>query len=371
MAGTLGCEDHVVEIRSLDRFDRSGEPIDPPTLDGYFRLQGVQATEFVRTYNAWGPFQVDLAGTEFCRNLLPQIVPNWSEVRILRGSDIAYTGIIRRVEMVAGSSAARLVGGDQVSEFADDGGRCLNLVDMDYSDVDPVDIAYDIITRMMGMTTPEDIYLIRDYLYRNPVGETIDYSPGITADYVIDTLDDLTQYGLMFASVGRRIILSSLADLSRDPVATISTADLDGDVRVILTSEDMAVQGVAVRDGDTPEIFIAGSDGSPYGIPGARVDVDDSVSDRTARNAARRATQGRSRPRYQVEMPANATLRPRAPLPLNNIRPGSARVDVEITDIPTPIRQPTMLSEARFRWVPNTETVSVRLAPIGDPVAIP
>lgn len=371
MTETLGCGSHVVEIRRLDRYTRDGEPITPPTLDGYFRLQGVQSCQFTRTWNAWAPFEIDLAGTTFCQDLLPSIIPNVTEVRILRGRDIAYTGIVRDIEMVAGRSSAKISGGDQVSEFAEDGGRLPNLVEMNYVDTDPVDIAYDIITRMMDMTSPQDIYLIRDYLYTNPVGEKIDFAPGITADYVIDTLDDLADYGLLYAAVGRRIILSSVADLDREPVATITTRDISGDVTVRLSSQDMAVLGVAVRDGDPPDIFTAGTFGSPYGMPAARVDVDDDVSDRTAAAAARRAIQGRTRPRYQVEMPRNARLLPHAALPLRNIRPGSARIDVEIVDIPVPIRQPMMLSEAEFRWVPDTETVSVNLAPIGEPVAIP
>ena len=43
---------------------------------------------------------------------------------------------------------------------------------------------------------------VPDYLYRNPVGEGIDYAPGVTADYIMDTLDELTDYGLMYAAVG-------------------------------------------------------------------------------------------------------------------------------------------------------------------------
>lgn len=370
MAGTIGCPDTRVEVRRLDRFDQAGEPV-PPSLDGYYVLSGIVNGTYYRTYNAWGPFEITVAGSSFCDNILPRLQPNWSEVRIIRGSDVAYTGTVRTIEQRTGLQGAVIRGGDIVSEFAPDGGRLINLVDMQYQDTDPVDIAADVILQMMDLTSPEDIYLIRDYLYTNPVGETIDYAPGITADYLIETLDDLANYGLLFAAVGRRIILSSVADLDRDPVAQLTTADFDGAASVIQTSEDMGVYGVAVRDGDPPDVFTYGDFGSPWGAPGIRVDVDEGVSDRSALNAARRAVQSRTRPRYHLQMPSAARLKPTAPIELRNVRPGSARVDVSIRDVPVPVRQPMMLTEAQFGFAPGRDEVRVKTAPIGPPVPIP
>lgn len=381
MPDYLGCpaagDDTVIEVRRLDRYSAPGTPIEPPRLDGYFRLQGVERVRWGRTYNSWAPFEIQLGGGAFCQDVLRRIQPGWWEVRILRGSDIAYSGPVYDITQSTGRSGAVLTGGDMASVFHEDAGRLINLVDMDYTDTDPVDIAYDVITQMMGLSVPEDIYLIRDYLYRNTVGETIDYAPGVTADYVGDTLDDLADnFGMLYAAVGRRIILSSPADMSRDPIATLTTAHFDGDVRITQSARDMGVMGVAVGetdDGD-PVVTTFGEFGSAWGWPAMRVDVPRGTSARSRATAARRAIQGRTRPMWRVDLPSSARLLPTAPIGLRDLRPGSARVDIEIHNIPVPVRQPTMLTEVEFEYVPGApgiETVQATFAPIGEPVTIP
>lgn len=381
MPDYLGCpaggDETVVEVRRLDRYTAPDEPLEPPQLNAYFRLAGVERVVWGRTYNSWAPFEIILGGGAFCQNVLRLLQPGWWEVRIRRGTDIAFSGPIWDITQTAGRSGAVITGGDMASVFHEDAGRLINLVDMQYTDTDPVDIAYDVIDQMMEASVPEDIYLIRDYLYTNPVGETIDYEPGVTADYVGDTLDDLADnFGLLYAAVGRRIILSSPADLSRDTVATLTTAHFEGDVRIVQSARDMGVLGVAVGetdDGD-PVITTAGDFGSPWGWPAARVDVPRGTSARSRANAARRAIQGRTRPMWRVELPSSARLLPTAPIGLRNLRPGSARVDIEIHNVPVPVRQPTMLTEVTVEYVPGApgrEDVRATFSPIGDPVAIP
>lgn len=380
MVDYLGCpaggDDTIVEVRRLDRYAGPGDPIEPPRLDGYFRLAGIERVVWGRTYNSWAPFEIILGGGAFCQNVLQRIQPGWWEVRVRRGSDIAYSGPIWDIAQVSGRAGAVISGGDMASAFHEDAGRLINLVDMQYDNVDPADIAYDVITRMMGLSVPEDIYLITDYLYRNPVGETIDYEPGLTADYVGDTLDDLTEFGLLYAAVGRRIILSSPADMSRRPVATLTTAHFEGDVQVVQSARDMGILGVAVGEdsGGDPVVTTVGEFGSQWGWPAARVDVPRGTSARSRANAARRAIQGRTRPMWRVDLPRSARLLPTAPIGLRDLRPGSARVDIEIHDVPVPVRQPAMLTEVEVEYVPGApgrETVRAMFAPIGDPVSIP
>ena len=381
MPDYLGCptggDDTVIEVRRLDRYSAPGEPIEPPRLDGYFRLRGVERVRWGRTYNSWAPFEIQLGGGAFCQDVLRRIQPGWWEVRILRGSDIAYSGPIWDITQSTARTGAVLTGGDMASVFHEDGGRLINLVDMDYADTDPVDIAYNVIVQMMGLSVPEDIYLIRDYLYRNTVGETIDYAPGVTADYVGDTLDDLADnFGMLYAAVGRRIILSSPADMSRDPIATLTTAHFAGDVRITQSARDMGIMGVAVgEDGDgDPVVTTFGEFGSAWGWPSMRVDVPRGTSARSRATAARRAIQGRTRPMWRVDLPSSARLLPTAPIGLRDLRPGSARVDIEVHNVPVPVRQPTMLTEVEFEYVPGDpgrETVQATFAPIGDPVSIP
>lgn len=377
MAGYLGCpasgDDTIVEVRRLDRFTPTGTPISPPQLDGYFRLQGVERVNYVRTYNAWGPFTVDLGGGSFCQNILQLIEPGWWEVRILRGRDVAYSGVIYEISQTSGQQSAQLTGGDMASIFAEDGGRLINLMDMQFTDVDPVDAAAEVIRYAFGWITPPDGYLMSDYLYTNPIGETIDYAPGVTADYVLDTLDDFTEFGLLYAAVGRRIILAQPATLANRPVATLTTAHFDGPVRLVKSSLDMGVLGVAVGEDDdgNTQVTTYGDTGSRWGTPSIRVDVERGVSARSRATAARRAIQGKTRPLYRVDMPTSARLLPTAPISLNNLRPGSARVDMEVHDIPVPVRQPAMLTEVEFEWRGGREDIKATLAPIGAPVAIP
>lgn len=380
MADYLGCpaagDDTIVEVRRLDRYAAPGDPITPPRLDGYFRLAGVERVTWGRTYNSWAPFEIALGGGSFCQNVLQRIQPGWWEVRIRRGSELAYSGPIWDITQVSGRAGAVISGGDMASVFHEDAGRLINLVDMQYNNVDPVNIAADVIRRMMGLSVPRDIHLIEDYLYTNTVGETIDFEPGVTADYVGDTLDDLTEFGLLYAAVGRRIILSSPADISRRPVGTLTTAHFQGDATVVQSARDMGILGVAVgetNDGD-PVVTTAGEFGSQWGWPAVRVDVPRGTSSRSRANAARRAIQGRTRPMWRVDLPRSARLLPTAPIGLRDLRPGSARVDIEIHNIPVPIRQPAMLTEVEFEYVPGSpgrETVRATFAAIGDPVAIP
>lgn len=377
----LGCpasgEDTVVEVRRLDRYAGPSDPIEPPQLNGYYRLAGVESVTWGRTYNSWAPFEVALGGGAFCQNVLRMVRPGWWEVRIRRGTDIAYSGPIWDITQVSGQAGAVISGGDMASVLHEDGGRLINLVDMQYTDVDPVDIAHDVITQMMGLSVPEDIHLITDYLYTNPVGETIDYAPGVTADYVGDTLDDLADnFGLLYAAVGRRIILSSPATINRSPIATLTTAHFTGDAQIVLSARDMGILGVAVGetdDGD-PVVTTAGDFGAQWGWPAARVDVPRGTSARSRANAARRAIQGRTQPMWRVDLPSSARLSPTAPIGLRDLRPGSARVDIEIHNVPVPVRQPTMLTEIEVEYVPGApgrETVRATFSPIGEPISIP
>lgn len=372
MPGYLGCPETRIEVRRLDRYSAPGVPISPPVLTGYHGLSGWESATYTRTFNTWGPFRIVLGGGALCQNLLSQMEPSWWEVRFMRGTEIAYSGIIHEITQTVGGEGAVIAGGDMASVFHEDGGRLINLHNMQYEDVDPVDIAADVIRRAFALTEPVDAYLMDDYLYTNPVGETIDYAPGVTAEYVGDTLDDLTSYGLMYAAVGRRLILSSVADLSRRSVATLTTAHFSGDVRITTSSLDMGVQGVAVGEDDNgdPLVTVYGEAGSPWGSPSIRVDVDKGVSARSRLTAARRAIQGRTRPSTRIDMPSAARLMPTAPIPFRNLRPGSARVDVEVSHATNRFRQPTMLTEVEVSIVPGREEVQATFAPIGAPVDI-
>src|SRR5690606_30888049 len=174
----------------------------------------------------------------------------------------------------------------------------------------------DVIRRALAETTPPDIHLLTDYLYTNSVGETIDYAPRVRPEYVGDTLDDLTQYGLMTSVIGRRIILSSMATLDRDPVATLTDAHILGDPEIVTTIIGMGTLGVAVgEDADgTTQVTAYGTNGSPWGAPAAIVDVDRGVSARTRATAARRAIAGITRPLTSIEMPTSVQLTPDAPI---------------------------------------------------------
>lgn len=370
MVGVLGCGDHIVEVRRIARFARDGSGLVPVRVRDPIRLSGVVGGSYTRTFDAWGPATITVEGGSACANMLSRIEPLAWEVRIIRGTETAYSGPILRVRQTSGEPGVTIECGDILSWFAEDGAGMINLVDMDYADTDPVDIAYDVITQAMAATDPPDNLLITDYLYRNPVGEGIDYAPGVTADYIMDTLDELTDYGLMYAAVGRRIILSSPATIDRAVVARLSTADLTDGVEVTVDGTDMAVMGVAVRDGDPPAAFVAGSAGTRWGTPMVRVDVDEGVSDRSALTAARRAIQGRSRPRVHVAMPSNVSLRASAPIRFRDLRPGSAHVTLDIRDIPRPVRQSLMITDVTVDFTQSSEDVRVTFDPLGEPTQI-
>lgn len=391
--GLLGCaNDYVVQLNWVARIGADGEPLPQSRLHSRGRLTGVTRIQWSRAFNDIAGATIEVGSDEGaapCLDLLSEIVPSVHEVAIYRmegggsAGERVFEGPITSVMQATDTQMVTIEAGDICTWFSSgetkdevDHGYVLNKTDMQYQDTDPVLIAEDIIVdNMTGpYADPDDPALILDYLYTNTVGTAIDYTRGITFEYIIDTLDDLTKFGLLYAAVGRRLILSSPADTDSPVRARLTPRHFSSGVEVTYNGNLTGTYGWAVANGANTDDDVRavgyGTVASVYGIRESRVDVDRDTSDADMETAARRAIQGHQTVPVEIAMPTNATLLPSAPIEITQVRPGTARVDVFIEDIFRPVRQACMIAEMEVDWSPGLEEVKVTLEPIGPPTAI-
>lgn len=391
--GRLGCaRDYQVQLTWVARVDADGEPLPAPRLHQRGLLTGVTNVRWERAYNEIAGAVIEIGSDDAappCTDLLSEIQTGIHEIVIYRvegagsAGDRVFEGPItrmiqatdtQRVTIEAGDIATWFSAGEQAGEV--DYGYVLNKTDMQYENMDPVAIAADIIQDNLtgSFAAPDDFPLILDYLYQNPVGTNIDYTRGITFEYIQDTLDDLTKYGLLYAAVGRRIILSAPAHVNSPVRARLTPNDFSTGVEVVYNGDLTGTYGWAVAPGEGVDDDVTavgyGPVGTPYGQREARVDVDRDTSDADMETAARRAIQGHQYPPVEIQMPGSAVLRSEAPIEITQIRPGTARVDVFLTQVFRPVRQAFMIESLEVEWDGSSEKVGITLTPLGEPTAI-
>ncbi|TMZ62580.1 hypothetical protein EMG21_29710, partial [Klebsiella pneumoniae] len=179
-----------------------------------------------------------------------------------RTGERVFEGPIRRMVQGTDTQVVTIEAGDICTWFSEgerrnevDYGYVLNKTDMQYQGMDPVAIAADIIEDNFtgAYAAPDDFALILDYMYQNPVGTDIDYTRGVTFEYIIDTLDDLTKFGLLYAAVGRRLILSAPAHTGSPIRARLTPEHFSEGVEVIYNGDLTGTYGWAVADGESQD----------------------------------------------------------------------------------------------------------------------
>jgi len=391
--GLLGCaSSYNVQLTWVARVDSEGEPLSEARLHQRGLLTGVTNIRWSRAYNAIAGATIEIGSDDAappCADLLSEIQPGVHEIVIYRNEpgqrtgERVFEGPIHRMVQGTDTQVVTIEAGDICTWFSEgerrnevDYGYVLNKTDMQYQGMDPVAIAADIIEDNFtgAYAAPDDFALILDYMYQNPVGTDIDYTRGVTFEYIIDTLDDLTKFGLLYAAVGRRLILSAPAHTGSPIRARLTPEHFSEGVEVIYNGDLTGTYGWAVADGESQDDDARavgyGTVGTPYGQRESRVEVDRDTSDADMETAARHAIQGHQYPPVEIEMPARATLRPEAPIEITQVRPGTARVDVFITQVFRPVRQACMIESMEVTWDGSTEQVSVTLTPLGAPTSI-
>lgn len=386
MSGELGCAStyrvELVQVQVQD-YD-TGQALPAPVQWGGEDLLGVSRVEWGRTVNDVSEAVITVSGaadSSQCCDQVNKIKPKLHEVRLWRDGQNVWEGPISEdVETTQGGDYV-ITARDVLSWFEPDEGRP-NLYDLNYTSDDPVAVAESIIRRNLTDTwaVPPDYPMVLDYLYTEPVGEAINYQPGLVIEYLIDLLDELTDYGLMFGTLGRSIFLTGGADNATAVTAQLTQEHIDAPVDITQDGGELGNVGIGVRpDADDtdlpPDVFMYGNPSSPYRPAYRVVDVHKWSNDATANRAAREAIRGRGVPPLVVTMSGNAKLWPHAPIQINEIIPGWTRVDYMTAGRGTEgickrVLQPMTFSELSVDWVPGMETVQVAMVPVGPPTGV-
>lgn len=374
--GVLGCgESYIVELGYVARMNGAGDPLDAPIVKTTGILSGITKVEWGRTFNAVAEATITFGGplgAATCQQLLTGIRPWLHEIRIFRDGERVFEGPIVTNPELTELGAMVLNAKDVIGWFEE--GHVHNKYSESYADADPVTIAGDVITENLTgpFAQPPDFPAILPYLYQNPVGDDIDYDVIDERQPVIDILDDLTNWGLLYAAVGRRIVLSTPVDTSNTPKARLTPDHFTSGVELMWDGEDIGTHGWAISSDDPPRIVGYGPVGTIYGCHDTVVDVDEGTSTSSMEKAAERAIKGRRSPPLKISMGSAATLRPTAPIEMRNLRPGSAMVTVQIRGaFDDTFYQAMMITDLTCSWVPNFEEVRVTLEPIGTPSQLP
>jgi hypothetical protein len=384
MSGTLGCgRTYKIELVFVQMQNASGQALPAPVQWSQGELRGVTRVQWGRVAGGVSEATITVSGatdTSMCCDQISQIQPRMFEIRIWRDNELVWEGPITQ-------DVETSMGGDYVLSAADvlwwgdgESGRP-NLYNLAYNDTDPTTIAVDVLTRNLTDTyaAVDDYPIMLDYLYTEPVGELIDWAPGLVVTPLVDLLDELGDYGLSYTVLGRSVYLTPPADTSTAVTAQLTQEDTNSPVNITQDGDGTGNVGIAVRpnaDSDLPPtLFITGSANSPYRGAYRIVEVDEAVSNSTATRAARRAISGRAIPPMVVTMEGQAQLYPSAPIQINEIIPGWTRVDFVAAGRGTEglcksVQQAMSFAELQVDWVPGQEQVQVSMVPLGSPLEL-
>lgn len=373
--GVLGCaDDYSVQLGWVARFD-GDTPLDAPIIKDRGVLSGVTQVDWGRTFNAVADATIQIggdAGAATCDALLDEIQPWTHEIRIFRNGERVFEGPVVTKPEITNLGTLQLNCSDVMKWFTQ--GHVHNKYGRAYDNADPVTIAEDVIRENLTgeFAVPPDFPAILDYLYTNTIGDTIDYEVIDERQPVIDILDDLTDYGLLYAAVGRRIVLSKPADTGSGVFARLNQHHFDGPIDLLWDGDDIGTYGWAVSSDDPPKIVGYGDIGSIYGCHDAVVDIDKEASTSTMRKAAANAIKGRTSPPLKITPSTSGNLRPDAPIEIRNLRPGTASLAVQVDSAwGRTYYQRYMITDVQTTWIPGLESVGATLSPLGQPAQLP
>lgn len=357
-------------------------PLSRASLHTRGTLTGVLSVDWERTFNDVSEARITVDAS--CCSMLKDI-ECWSwEIQIYRDSERVWEGPIIHISDFSDATPATITARDVLEWFAEP--HMANHMLMNFNNDDPVTIAERVIRYHLtdDYAKPPDYPLVLDYLHTNTIGDDIDYKRGQTFESVLDTLDDLSKYGLVYYAVGRRIVLSSQATTNSPIRATLKTRDFDGPVEVIQDGTDICTWAWAVRDErrdsepDPPEnalprparVIGRGVIGTRYGVHQGVVDMDKEASDSRMRKGADRHLQGRRRPPLSVVPPRSIRLYDCAPISITQLRPASSRVVMDVDGIcwgPSGVRADMCITAVQVSWAPGgCDEVQVSFASIGQ-----
>lgn len=377
--GVLGCgDDYSIQLGYVARIDADGEPLEAAIVKDRGVLSGVTRVSWQRTFNAVAEAEIVFGGeigSATCDALLEEIQPWIHEIRIFRDGERVFEGPVVTKPEVTDAGEMAVTCADVMKWFTE--GHVHNKMERNYDAADPVTIAeYVIRENLTGpFALPPDFPAVLDYLHTNTIGDDIDYEITNELQPVIDILDDLTDYGLLYAAVGRRIVLSSPADTGSMVFARLHQRHFVDQIELLWDGDEIATYGWGVVGGigDDPGIVEGyGTIGTAYGCHDAVVDLDDGNSASNARKAAANAIKGRTRPPLKIGDGWSGVMRPDAPIEIRNLRPGTASIAVQVNSAwGRTYYQRYMITDVEVSWSPGEEEVTVTLSPLGEPAQLP
>ncbi|AHJ88325.1 minor tail protein [Mycobacterium phage 39HC] len=186
----------------------------------------------------------------------------------------------------------------------------------------PARIAGELWTRMVEAQGINARPIVRP----DPEGKTYDFQTVMDEQMLDRTFTELTDLGLRYAVVSGTPILGPV---SREPVATLSEDDFEGDGITFVKDGSATYNDVLVRGADN----LARARADYYGQNlQTIVNLDSMFGVSNVKGAAQDYVRETGRPRVRLELPPNTVLKATAPVSIEDLMP-SARFVIEARGI--------------------------------------
>jgi hypothetical protein len=366
--GTLGCpQTYSVEVIYTPRNDE--------TLLEFWRqprLPNVTKVEYGRVLNQTSQATITVATDQLSRACCEQLaaLDYWVfEARIWRDGLAVWEGPMTAFRHTTQGDPLTITANDVTDWFNGPYG-ILNTRNINYTSKELVtDLAVEIIRAQLDVLTPPDHPKITGYLDTLPGGRRISYRRGVVHEYLADTIADLQQYGLDWTTVGRQVIyMPPATSQNRPPIARLTDGDITDSVSLVRDGHQLGTVGWGSKTNTSGTVTRVsyGSTRSYYGRHDRVNDVQDQDADTgDLREAARAALAGRTGPQVTLTLPGTATLRPTAPITMEQLVPGQV-VRMGVLGLCEQVQALLMIADVSVTWVPGLEEVKVGLTQLGD-----
>jgi hypothetical protein len=328
------------------------------------QLDQITSIKWERVLNDTSTAEIEIsvqgAGAECCGQL-GQITEWCHELWIYRDGQCVWQGPV--VTVVAGRDTVTVTAHDVTAWLA----RLANYQTLTYGNWGPTSIVWDIITRNLrsALSVPADYPNMIDYMVVEGTDVRMNYRKGKWIEYVLTIMDDLTQYGFQYTTVGRSLYLRDIKSATDLTQARLTSADLLGDVKVTRNGLGARTHGFATTQQQNQETgqwegkaYLAVLLGTPYGrLDGIANFTDEDATTAQLRAAALSVRGNRYPAPVSIDVTNNAQLSPTAPVTVDMLVPGET-FDVALDDFCLPVQQSFRLTEVGGEWTTGGEKLT-------------
>lgn len=381
----------------------------------FFPVENMTALQFNRTLNDTSTATITITKDSLddgCCGNLGRVEPWLHELSIYRDDELAWQG---PVMIITETRSAITIEAWDISAWL---GRIVNFSTRRYrqgqADITSIaqyfirynllDHAYSCTQEIDGRET--DHACITNYIARYDADVEPAYKPQEQTKYLINMLEEMAKFGLYWTTIGRRLVLKGKPTNRDQPVATLNTDDLMGNISVVRDGQSFATRAVATNgssEEDRQTVSTGRSCRNPYGrvdwlvsstdVPKCDCDsgegpCEDECEDndspqcrecirecedechREQRAAlldmARAELKGRYPVPVAIEADGESALSPEAPVDFSQLVCGY-RIDLRLDRACRKIQQAFVLASVQVNWDAGGEKVSIGLSPLDEP----